>query len=69
LLDVHLPDVDGPALGARMRELKPAVPILVCSGEAEPDEIDALVRLGTVRYFRKPIGAEELLTAVEATLT
>jgi DNA-binding NarL/FixJ family response regulator len=51
-----------------MRELKPAVPILVCSGEAEPDEIDALVRLGTVRYFQKPIGGEDLLTAVETML-
>jgi DNA-binding NtrC family response regulator len=69
LLDVRLPDVDGPALGARMRELKPAVPILVCSGEAEPEEVDALVRLGTVRYFQKPVGAEQLLTAVESALT
>jgi DNA-binding response OmpR family regulator len=29
LLDVHLPDLEGTALGARMRELKPALPILV----------------------------------------
>src|SRR5262245_56779563 len=31
ILDSHLPDVDGPALAARLRELKPTLPILVCS--------------------------------------
>ena len=68
LLDVHLPDVEGTALGARMRELKPALPIVVCTGEAEPEEVAALIRLGAVRYFRKPIRADELLTAVQRAL-
>jgi DNA-binding NtrC family response regulator len=68
LLDVHLPDVEGSALGARMRELKPALPIVVCTGQAEPEEVAALVRLGAVQYFRKPVGADELLTAVKTAL-
>jgi two-component system NtrC family response regulator len=68
LLDVHLPDVEGTALGARMRELKPALPIVVCTGEAEPEEVAALIRLGAVRYLRKPLRADELLTAVQRAL-
>jgi DNA-binding NtrC family response regulator len=68
LLDVHLPDVEGMALGARMRELKPALPIVVCTGQAEPEEGAALVWLGAVQYFRKPVGADKLLTAVETAL-
>src|SRR6516165_10141796 len=42
LLDAHLPDVDGPALVARLRELEPTLPILVCSGEADAEEVGAL---------------------------
>jgi DNA-binding NtrC family response regulator len=65
VLDVRLPDVEGAALGARMRELKPSLPIVVCTGEAGLDEVAALVQLGGVRYFHKPVRADELLTAVE----
>jgi CheY-like chemotaxis protein len=68
LMDVHLPDVDGPALCARVRELYPELPIVVCSGEADAQEIAALLRLGAVRYFRKPVGVDELLSSVEAML-
>jgi len=68
LLDVHLPDVEGTALGARMRELKPALPIVVCTGAAEPEEVAALIRLGAVHYLRKPLGGDELLTAVQRAL-
>jgi DNA-binding NtrC family response regulator len=68
LLDLRLPDVEGLALGTRLRELKPELPILVCSGETDPEQVAALVRLRAVRYFRKPVGADELLSAVEAAL-
>jgi DNA-binding response OmpR family regulator len=68
LLDVHLPDVDGTALCARMRELFPNLPVVICSGEAEPEEVAALVRLGATRYLRKPVAKGELLAIVEAVL-
>jgi DNA-binding response OmpR family regulator len=68
LLDVHLPDVDGTRLCARVRELYPDLPILICSGEAEPEEVAELVRLGATRYLTKPITRGELLAVVEAAL-
>jgi two-component system NtrC family response regulator len=68
LLDVRLPDVDGFALGARIRELKPTLPILVFSGEAAPEEVAGIEKMGAVCYLRKPIGTEELLMAVERAL-
>jgi DNA-binding NtrC family response regulator len=68
VLDVRLPDVQGAALGARMRQLQPGLPIVVCSGEAGLDEVAALVRLGGVRYFHKPVRVDEFLTAVETTI-
>jgi DNA-binding response OmpR family regulator len=68
ILDVHLPDVSGIALCARIRESSPGVPIVVCTGAAEPEEGAQLLELGVHRYFRKPIAVDELLATVEAAL-
>jgi DNA-binding response OmpR family regulator len=68
LLDVHLPDVSGVNLCARLRQQHPEVPVVVCSGEAEPEEVAELLRLGVRRYFRKPLALKELLATVEAAL-
>jgi DNA-binding response OmpR family regulator len=68
LLDVHLPDVNGIDLCARLREMHPNLPVIVCTGEAGPDEAAALLKLGVQRYFCKPIAVEELLATVEAAL-
>jgi CheY-like chemotaxis protein len=43
LLDVHLPDVSGVDLCARLRDLNPDLPVVVCSGEAEPQEVARLL--------------------------
>jgi two-component system, NtrC family, nitrogen regulation response regulator NtrX len=68
LLDVHLPDVNGTELCSRLRELYPDLPVVVCSGEADSEEIAELVRLGAIRYFRKPVTVDELLSTVESAL-
>ncbi len=68
VLDVHLPDVSGIDVCARLREVSPDLPVVVCTGEAEPEEMARLLELGVHRYFRKPIGADELLATVEAAL-
>jgi two-component system chemotaxis response regulator CheY len=68
LLDVHLPDVSGVDLYARLREVAPGLPVVVCSGEAEPAEVARLLELGMRRYFQKPITSDELRAAVEAAL-
>jgi DNA-binding response OmpR family regulator len=68
LLDVHLPDVSGVDLCARLRELTPGLPVVICSGEAEPGEVARLLELGAGRYFRKPVTPDELLATVEAAL-
>ncbi len=68
ILDVHLPDVSGIDICARLRELYPQLPVIVCTGEATPEEIMQLLRLGVRRYFQKPVSPDELLSAVEAAL-
>jgi ELWxxDGT repeat protein len=68
LLDTHLPDVNGIQLCQRLRELYPALPVLVCTGEAEPAEVAQLLKLGVQHYLRKPIVLNELLTTVRSLL-
>lgn len=68
LLDVHLPDASGIDLCARLRELYPGMPVIVCTGEATPDEAAELLRLGAHRYLQKPVSPDELLSTVEASL-
>jgi DNA-binding response OmpR family regulator len=68
LLDVHLPDVSGIDLCARIRQMHPGLPIVVCTGEADPDEGAQLLRLGIHRYFLKPMSVDELLATVEQAL-
>jgi DNA-binding response OmpR family regulator len=67
ILDVRLPDVGGAELCARLRELYPHLPVIVCTGEATPGEARGLLALGVRRYFRKPVSPDELLAAIEAT--
>lgn len=69
LLDVHLPDVSGIVLCGRIRQMHPNLPVVVCTGEAEPEEVARLVELGVHRYFLKPIAPAELLATVKAALS
>jgi DNA-binding response OmpR family regulator len=68
VLDVHLPDVSGIDLCARLRELYPRLPVIICTGEATPEEVSELLQLGAHRFFQKPISPDELLATVEAAL-
>lgn len=68
LLDVKLPDVSGIDLCARLREMYPDLPVVVCTGQAAPEDVAALLKLGVHRYFCKPIAMDELLATVEAAL-
>ena len=65
LLDVRLPDVSGADLCARLRELHPKLPVVVCTGAAEPGETAGLLKLGVRRCFLKPVVMEELLASVQ----
>jgi DNA-binding response OmpR family regulator len=68
LLDVHLPDVSGVLLCARLGELRSDLQVVVCSGEATRGEVVRLHGMGVLRFLRKPVGPAELVATVEAAL-
>ena len=65
LLDVKLPDVSGVDLCARLREIYPQLPVVVCTGQAEPEELAALQKLGVRSCLCKPVAMDELIAAIE----
>ncbi len=68
VLDIGLPDVSGADLCARLREFFPDLPVLVCTGAAQPDEVRELERLGISRFFSKPTALDELVEGVRSAL-
>jgi CheY-like chemotaxis protein len=68
LMDPHLPDVSGIHLCARLREISPTLPVMVCAGDVEPGEVAQLQQLGVRYYLRKPVAFEELLHTVKTLL-
>jgi DNA-binding response OmpR family regulator len=68
LLDIGLPDVSGIDLCARVRELFPDMPVIVCTGDAGPEETAELLRLGITRFFSKPIAYDELVVSLREAL-
>src|SRR5215471_19648323 len=49
VLDVNLPDVSGIDLCAKIRELHPTLPVVVCTGSTDPADADGLINLGDRR--------------------
>jgi DNA-binding response OmpR family regulator len=68
LLDIGLPDVSGADLCARLRQLFPKLPVVVCSGAATPEEAAGLRQLGITHFFGKPIAMPALIAAVHSAL-
>jgi DNA-binding response OmpR family regulator len=68
VLDVNLPDVSGIDLCARIRELHPTMPVVVCTGSTNPEDLAELLKMGVRRCFHKPVAMAELLASVQAAL-
>jgi DNA-binding response OmpR family regulator len=68
LLDVLLPKLDGFAVLERLREVRPALPVIVLTARGQEEDRVRGLRLGADDYVCKPFSAKELLARVEAVL-
>jgi PAS domain S-box-containing protein len=70
LLDMHLPDLSGLELLARLKA-DPAtadIPVVVVSADATAQQIDAALQAGASLYLTKPVSVSELLAVVDEVL-
>ncbi len=68
LLDLHLPDIGGEEVLARLRadERTKDIPVVVLSADATDRTPGPLLDAGAQAYLTKPIGVRDLLEVVDA---
>ncbi len=67
LLDMQLPDIDGPEVLQRLREdpATAAIPCIALSANAMPDDIDRALASGFDAYWTKPLEITEFWRAID----
>ena len=68
LLDWQLPDGDGEDLLHALAELRLALPVIVVSANAQPEQIASARAAGARHYLTKPLDIRELLALVDELL-
>jgi PAS domain S-box-containing protein len=70
LLDLHLPDIPGDEVLARLRDDRATrrIPVVVISADATPRRIARLRQEGVFAYLTKPLDVDEFLDTVDAVL-
>ncbi len=66
ILDMVMPEIDGPACFRRMREIAAEIPILLCTGADRKADIESLQRDGAAGWLRKPFLPGEMAGAISA---
>jgi PAS domain S-box-containing protein len=68
ILDLMMPREDPATNFQRLRQRRPGVPVLLCTGLAQADPVPELLRQGGVGLIRKPFRMNELWYAVKQAL-
>lgn len=70
LLDLHLPDQHGFEIFKMIREQPRTrdIPVIMLTGDTDPDSLVRGLKLGANDYLRKPFHARELLARIEARI-
>ena len=68
VVDFAMPGMNGAEVAAAARARRPDMPIIVASGYADTDALDAAI-IGPARMLHKPFSLAELAQAVDAALT
>ena len=68
LLDVQIPDLDGPGLQRRLGEVNSTLPIIFLTGYADIPATVRAIKAGAEDFFTKPVSSGDLLPAIERAL-
>jgi CheY-like chemotaxis protein len=70
LLDLHLPDIQGEEVLARLRS-DPAtceIPVAIVTADATPGQVQRLIASGAAAYLTKPLDVSEFLDFLDGVL-
>jgi signal transduction histidine kinase/CheY-like chemotaxis protein len=68
VLDMVMPQMSGRATYVALKEIDPAVPVLLMSGYAVNEEVQAILDLGVKAFVAKPHSVEQLAEALSVAL-
>jgi len=66
LLDLHLPDIYGTEVLARIKENDEAALVVVLTGHGTEKDRRECIRQGAYAFMHKPLGIDELMTILAA---
>lgn len=66
VVDLGLPDLPGDQLARRLREIRPALPIVIASGYSRRRLKSLLGEMDRLAFLEKPYGTAELTAAVQS---
>lgn len=65
VLDIQMPGMDGLQVLARLREMRPALRVIILSAHTDQERVLEALRTGAADYLAKPVHEEELILAVQ----
>lgn len=65
VLDIQMPGMDGLQVLARLREMRPALRVIILSAHTDQERVLEALRAGAADYLAKPVHEEELILAVQ----
>ena len=68
ICDIKMPGMNGIETMSRLREFRPALPIIVITGFLAPQTIQECEELGNISILRKPFPFKRLVETVKSTL-
>lgn len=68
LLDLTMPFMDGEETFNRLREIRPDVPVVLCTGFIQNERLERLMKAGMSGYLRKPLAPDEIIANVRSVL-
>ena len=68
LLDVRIPDLDGPGLQKRLVELGSTLPIIFITGYLDIPVTVQAIKAGAEDFLTKPVSSDQLLRALERAI-
>jgi CheY-like chemotaxis protein len=68
LLDLTMPFMDGEETFHRLREIRPDIPVMLCTGFIQNDRLEQLMTAGLAGFLRKPFAPDEIAAQVKAIL-
>jgi CheY-like chemotaxis protein len=68
VLDLSMPFMDGEETFTRLKEIRPDIPVLLCTGFIQQERLDRLKTSGLAGFLRKPVPPDEIIGLVRTTL-